>query len=122
LILDAVCEGHGHTTISEIHARVQARAPAINLATVYRNLDFFCDLGLVVSADLGDGHKIYEIARSEPHHHLVCQRCGRVRDVSHEVVAGLFAGIESASQFYVEMDHLVLFGQCCACQDAGKDA
>ena len=76
LILDAVCQGAGHTTLPEIYARVQQMAPAINLATVYRTLDFLNEMGLVVSGDMGDGRMVYEIAGQEPHHHLVCRRCG----------------------------------------------
>ena len=116
LILNAICEGGGHTTLDEIYARVQAKAKAINLATVYRTLDFLCDMGLVVSAEI-DGHKVYEIASQRPHHHLVCQECGRVEGLEHEMVETLFARIEHERQFRVNMKHLVLFGRCQDCCD-----
>jgi Fe2+ or Zn2+ uptake regulation protein len=116
LILNAICEGGGHTTLDEIYARVQAKAKAINLATVYRTLDFLCDMGLVVSAEI-DGHKVYEIASQRPHHHLVCQKCGRVEGLKHEMVETLFTRIERERQFRVNMKHLVLFGICQDCCD-----
>jgi Fur family ferric uptake transcriptional regulator len=46
LLLDAICEGNGHTTFDEIYRRVRSKAPGINQATVYRTLDFLCDLRL----------------------------------------------------------------------------
>jgi len=116
LILDAICEGGGHTTLEEIYARVHARAPAINRATIYRTLDFLCELRLVVAADVGSGHRVYEIAGDTPHHHLVCRNCHRVEQISHETVKALFARIEQEQQFTVDMNHLALFGLCRDCR------
>lgn len=115
LILDAICEGGGHTTPEEIYARVHAKAPAVNRATVYRTLDFLRELRLVVVADSGGGHMMYEIAKETPHHHLVCRTCGNVEQISHDTVKALFAQIEREHGFTVDMDHLVLFGLCQAC-------
>jgi Fur family transcriptional regulator, ferric uptake regulator len=117
LILDAVCEGHGHTTMEEICARVQAKAPAVNRATVYRTLDFLCELELVVAADLG-GRTVYEIARKELHHHLVCLRCGQTDELSHATVKTLFNRIEREQGFEVKTNHLALFGICRQCRKA----
>lgn len=118
LILDAICEGGGHTTLDEIYARVQAKAPAVHRATVYRTLDFLCSLHLVVVADVGGGHPVYEIAGAQPHHHLVCRRCGTVTQIGHEAVQSLFARIAREQNFTVEMDHLALFGECAPCRAA----
>jgi Fur family ferric uptake transcriptional regulator len=115
IILDAVCEGRGHTTFDEIYTRVQAKAPAINRATVYRTLDFLREMRLVVEADLGGGRKVYEIAGETPHHHLVCRACGRVEEFDQEMMESLFTRIERERQFEVDMDHLVLFGLCQEC-------
>jgi Fur family ferric uptake transcriptional regulator len=114
LILDAVCEGGGHTSFDEIYARVQAKAPTINQATVYRTLDFLCQMRLVVAANIG-GCKVYEIATETPHHHLVCRMCGRMESLDHEMVAGLFARIEHERQFKIDTSHLVLLGLCQEC-------
>jgi Fur family transcriptional regulator, ferric uptake regulator len=116
LILDAVCDGNGHTTAEEIYARVRATAPTVNRATVYRTLDFLCDLGLVVGADVGTGPMVYEIAGETPHHHLVCQQCGQVEQIDHELVQPFFEKIEQERQFTVKTNHLALFGSCRRCR------
>jgi Fur family transcriptional regulator, ferric uptake regulator len=115
LILDAICEGSGHTTFEEIFARVQAKSSAVNRATVYRTLDFLTELRLVVAADIGGGHQVYEIAGDTPHHHLVCLNCHKVKQISHAVVEQLFTQIEQDQKFHVETNHLALFGYCAAC-------
>jgi Fur family ferric uptake transcriptional regulator len=122
LILDAICEGAGHTTFEQIYARVLAKSDAVNRATVYRTLDFLCELHLVVAADVGGGHTVYEIAGDTPHHHLVCLRCRQVQQISHETVKDLFAQIERDQHFHVETDHLALFGLCRDCYAADPHA
>ena len=44
LILEAIYESGGHTTPEEIYERVHAKAPAVNLATIYRTVDFLREL------------------------------------------------------------------------------
>jgi Fur family ferric uptake transcriptional regulator len=120
LILDAICEGHGHTTFDEIFARVQAKSNAVNRATVYRTLDFLTELRLVVAADVGDGRMVYEIAGETPHHHLVCLNCRSVQPLSHDAVKDLFAKIGREQNFQVETDHLALFGYCARCRNGRR--
>ena len=116
LILEAICEAGDHTTVEEIYTRLQARAPAINLATVYRTVDFLCDIGLVVAAEI-EGQKLFEIAGETPHHHLVCHGCGQVERLDHETVADLFDKLDHERGFKVDMDHLVLCGLCQDCRE-----
>lgn len=118
LILDAICAAGEHTTFDEIFARVQRTTSAVNRATVYRALDFLCQLRLVVAADMGGGHMVYEIAGDTPHHHLVCHACGEQLDVSHKTIKGLFARLEREHQFHVDLDHVALPGLCAACYAA----
>ncbi len=120
LILDAICEGGGHTTLPDIYARVRAKAPDISRATVYRALDFFCQLGLVVAADIGGEHTVYEIAGSTRHHHLACRQCGQVEQVDPGIMETLFAQVESEQGFKVDMDHVVLMGICKRCVAVSK--
>jgi len=115
LIFDAICEGDGHTTPQEIYKRASAKAPAINRATVYRNLDFLCEMRLVVAAQIG-GQMMYEIAGDTPHHHLVCRRCDSVTEIGHGALKDLFAEIQRKQKFVIDMDHVTLFGLCQQCQ------
>ena len=115
LILDAVCEGSGHTTLDEIYARVQAKAPTVNLATIYRTLDFLCDIRLVLRAQV-DKQSYYEIASVEPHHHLICRHCGHEEELDNQMVEIFFANIRQHYHFGVDSDHLTLLGLCSHCR------
>lgn len=114
-ILDAVCEGGDHLTPEEIYARVQKKSPAINLATIYRNLEFLCEMRLVVAVQIG-GQMRYEIAGETPHHHLVCRTCNKIEVLGHESVRSFFARLERDSGFVADMDHLAIFGLCKKCK------
>lgn len=119
LILDAICEGQGHTTFDEIYDRVKAKAPGINQATVYRTLDFLCGLRLVVSAEI-DGHSVYEIAGDTPHHHLVCHRCGAIQKLDDYHFHDLWAHLLEEHEFQVDIEHLVITGVCSKCLKASQ--
>jgi Fur family ferric uptake transcriptional regulator len=119
LILDAVCETGGHASPDAICARVRKRAPAINRTTVYRALEFLCEMGLITSTLARNGHLTYEIAGEEHHHHLVCNTCGREKTIPDEFVAPMLAAIGQAYNFHiVELTHLSLFGVCAKCRSA----
>ena len=115
-ILDAVCEGGGHTTLGEVYARVRQVDQSIDRSTLYRTLKLFVELGLVVSADTGNGETYYEIAKAHPHHHLKCRRCGKEQEIEHAVMQRMFDQVLQEYRFKVDTDHLVLFGVCADCQ------
>lgn len=117
IILDAVCAGHGHTTLGEIYARAHAVDSSLDRSTLYRTLKLFIELGLVVSAEVS-GETYYEIARPRPHHHLVCRRCGREQEIEHAVMQRMFDQVYQEFGFRADTDHLVLFGVCADCQRA----
>ena len=120
-ILDAICEGQGHTTLGEIFARVRQKDATIDRSTLYRTLDFFVELGLVVAADTGVGEKVYEIAQPDPHHHLVCKKCGQELEIDHATMTQALHVIEEKYSFAINMDHVVLFGLCEECQHTNDD-
>jgi Fe2+ or Zn2+ uptake regulation protein len=116
LILDAICAGQGHTTFGEILTRVKLTDPSIDRSTLYRALDFFEEVGLMVSAEAGKDEKVYEIARQQPHHHLVCRSCGQEAEINDETMREVIGLFEQRYHFQVDMDHIVLVGVCEGCR------
>jgi Fe2+ or Zn2+ uptake regulation protein len=58
-------------------AEVHAALPDIDLATVYRNLEYFTAEKLIKKLQLGSQEARFEY-QHEPHHHAVCTECERV--------------------------------------------
>jgi Fur family transcriptional regulator, ferric uptake regulator len=116
MILDAVCEGGGHTTLKQVYIRLRHMDDTIDLSSVYRSLKLFVELGLVISAENSRGVTVYEIPKRQPHHHLICRHCGREQEIGQEAMAGMFALVEERYGFQVATDHLVLHSLCAGCR------
>ena len=72
-------------TIQEIFLRTQKKAIECNLSSVYRAIQLFFKLGVIKEIDFGDGKKRYEYTQlGKHHHHVVCNNCCEVTDVSLE--------------------------------------
>lgn len=95
----------------------QALKEQADLATIYRNLTFFNEIGLVSRVDVGSETAVYEIAsKDEGHHHhyFVCKTCGKTEALeSCSMVA-----VENAlkKKGYRSLSHRLEFtGLCASC-------
>lgn len=120
-ILDAICEGAGHSTLGAIYTRARKQDPAIDMSTVYRSVELFEDLGLVVSVEFEGHEKGYEISKPQPHHHLICKICKNEFDIDNQTVDDFYRALKQGYGYAVTMDHLVLYGLCPSCQKDRKN-
>lgn len=100
---------------------IQALAPKrCDLATVYRTLARFEELGLVQRVDLGDGRARFELAESQPgghhHHHLVCRGCSQIVEIDDCIPPELEQRVADHSGFQNVTHRLEFFGICPKCQ------
>ena len=116
MVLEAVHGTDKHISAEEIYAQVKARYPYANISTVYRTLELLEGLGLVVKANFGEGYVRYHHAEKGHHHHLVCQKCGRIIDFTESPVLALKEALLGDYQFKANLKHLAIFGRCCECQ------
>lgn len=70
-----------HLTADEVHARASERLPEISRATVYNTLGEMVSLGEVREVNTDRRAMRYDPNAHRPHQHLVCAKCGTVRDV-----------------------------------------
>ena len=81
-VVAEVLEGeHVHLTAEQIYDRAAARLPEISRATVYNTLNQFRELGEVREIMLDARSKRYDPNSVQRHQHLLCERCGAIRDV-----------------------------------------
>ena len=67
-ILDSVID---HPDVEELHRRINKVDKSISLATVYRTVKLFEELGILEKLEFGDGRARYEDADREHHDHLI---------------------------------------------------
>lgn len=117
-VLESLVEAEEHLTADQVFSQVSDRLPAMTLSTVYRTLERLRDIGLVTETDLGEGVRHFELLDSEPHHHLICQRCGHMFDLADSAVETLREQIVRDYGFTPRIDHLAVFGLCAHCRAA----
>lgn len=89
----------------------------IDRVTVYRTLEALDQAGLVRQVDLGHGHAHYEINDlKRHHHHLVCESCGTVQDVTVSQESQLIQRFERSHNFKTRSHTFEMFGLCADCQ------
>lgn len=116
-VLRILLNGQGrHLTAEDIYDCTRAEYPEIGLATIYRTLELFEELGLVSRLDFGDGGRRYEIALEKDHHHLICIDCGEIAEFNENLLAGLQDTIASESGFRILNHSLRFFGYCSRCK------
>lgn len=117
VLMDLVCAAHHRLNAQELLAAARARGATLDAATVYRNLKFLTERGLLRAVDQG-GVVRYELAGPQAgHHHLICRACGREVEVAGAEAEALFAALAARTGFRVTSDHLVLEGLCPACAE-----
>ena len=115
-VLEIIKAGPGHMTVNEVLERLKPQYPTITIPTVYRNLQWLKQVGLVAETDLGGEGHVYEYIADHPHHHLVCIHCKRVIDLPHSSLDPLFESVCKEYGFEPAMKHIAVFGVCPDCQ------
>jgi len=103
-----------HPDAETVFERVRRRIPAISRDTVYRALAFLEDLGLVRRVDLLSGRARFD-ANDDAHHHVICRRCGAVRDFTSTALDGFRPPKSVAAWGEIEAVQIQLRGLCAKC-------
>jgi len=103
---------NAHLDANEIHRLARTEMPRIGLATVYRTLSLFRELGVVKSSGLGEDHRHFEVHHGD-HVHLVCTDCGTVLDIR---TPGYLRRLAERNGFEVSAVRIEASGRCADCQ------
>lgn len=101
--------------VEEILEHLRKHELATDRATVYRMIETFLEKGITTRLEFGEGKYRYELAGSD-HHHLVCENCGRVEDISDCGIEEWERKIKQKKHFLVKHHSLEFFGICKSCQ------
>ena len=81
-IYHIITSSEKHLTVEEIYLEIKNQYPKIVLATVYNNVNRLWKAGLIRKVSVENMPDRYD--RLTKHDHLVCQRCGKLADISFE--------------------------------------
>ena len=114
-VYNMLCNSHEHPTAEMIYKTLEPANPTMSLATVYKTLDFFKQLGLVQELNVGEPSSRYD-AVVHCHPHTVCTVCGKVRDLQLEALTEVHKKLAPDLDFEVECEQLILYGKCAECR------
>ena len=122
IVLSIIASGDGHMGVDEVFRRAKEAYPYMDIATVYRTLHLFKDLGVVTEVAIGE-RLHYEL--NEPgghHHHMVCRVCHGAFNLSTHYLAEFRETLNQEFGFEPDLEHFSVSGVCAACQQAEPSA
>ena len=114
-VLAALRRASEPVSAQDLHAEL---GRTVGLATVYRTLQGLVDTGQVDVFRRDTGEALFRLCNPVHHHHLVCQRCGRVEEIDACEVAPWAARVGRRRGFSVTGHQADVFGVCAGCQRA----
>ena len=110
VVARVIAEIEGHPDAADIHARANRLDPRISLATVYRTLKLFEDVGAIEKLAFQDGRARYEHAERAHHDHLIDLNNGRVIEFLEPEIERLQARIARKLGYKLIGHRLELYG------------
>lgn len=112
-----------HPTVDSLYDAARDEMPTISRKTVYQTVHDLEQMGDVTLLNVGTGAIRVDPNVEAAHHHIVCTRCGTVRDVLLDV-ADLQLPPTELRDFSVDAVEVVFRGVCdrCAARDGGDEA
>ena len=102
-------------TAQELYERLRRHDPRIGRATVFRTLEALVAAGVARRLEQ-DGHVYgYVACRPEHHHHLACDRCGRVEEIDEGYIAPVAERVSLDLGFTIDDARMDFYGRCSRC-------
>ncbi len=119
LILEVIAQAEAGLCAEEIYAHLREADAGVNLSTVYRNLEMLLRLRMVSALDVGGGMRYRLLTPGQQQHYLVCNYCGRVREVELMYLAPLRDRLLMGYNFEPEFSGFTIHGRCDHCRSGG---
>lgn len=114
-ILDYLTIDGNHPTANEIYEALKNDFPTMSVATIYNNLKFFIEAGIVNELPFGDNSSRFDLTETN-HYHAVCDICGKVVDFDYPSLTEVEEVAERLTQFKVDNHQFKVTGTCRECQ------
>jgi len=102
-----------HPTPEELYESIKPKYPRISIATVYRNLRILAEEGKVIEIKSDKNILRYD-AKTEPHYHFKCTKCGAVIDLDMAYDKKLDEEL-NAKGYKVDYHSTIFYGLCQNC-------
>jgi len=115
-VLEELAREQDDATAQEIWSRLRERGSRTGLATVYRTLALLSSAGIVDVFSHHAGEQCYRLCSDGHHHHLVCESCHHVVEVSECDLDDWLDGVARQAGFVATGHHVEITGLCAECR------
>jgi len=114
ILLDALLANRQKMlSAAELYEAVEGKR--VDLATVYRTLDYFVEVGIAEAIMDKSGACRYTLRVSSHHHHLICGECGKLIDIP--CPGSFWDDFCRLKGFKADTHKLEIYGVCSNCQE-----
>ena len=102
-----------HPSARQIYSGIRSTHPTVSLATVYKTLQVFRELGLVQELTFPEQEARFD-SYVKPHINMICERCGNITDAEDKNTQEIINAAKRA-QFAVSSVRIDINGTCQQC-------
>ena len=99
-----------------IYGQIVGEFPTTSLATVYKTIALLKGAGEMLELGFADGSNRYDGKRPYPHPHLICTRCGEIRDLEAPALSEMIRQACQDIGYQITGHRLDFYGLCPRCQ------
>lgn len=113
-VLEALRHRPDSVTAQGLHQELRAAGEPIGLTTVYRTLTSLSSAGMLDTFDR-DGEQAFRLCSDGHHHHLVCEVCNVIEEITAHEVERWVGEVAERRGFTVTGHRADIFGICPRC-------
>jgi len=113
-IFQSITGSTRHPTADALWNGLRKAMPGLSRNTVYRNLETFERMGLVVRLPIDADSARFD-GNPEKHHHVICRQCGKLDDVRWPALEGVAPPQKIKGWGEVDRRHVQFSGVCRDC-------
>jgi Fur family transcriptional regulator, ferric uptake regulator len=114
-VLDALRGRDDAVTAQDLHMELRQAGEPVGLTTVYRTLAALAEAGLLDTFER-DGELAFRHCGGDHHHHLICETCNAVEEITAAEVERWVGQVARDHGFTVSGHRADIFGVCPACR------
>ena len=98
-----------HLSAEDVYKLMIGSNDEIGLATIYRVLTQFEQVGLLIRHHFEGGKAVYELNEKSHHDHIVCLQCGHVTEFVNEEIENLQTKVAEEHGFKIIEHSLIIY-------------
>ena len=114
-VVETVVAWEGHFSAEELCSSI----PEVGRATVYRTLASLQQNGVICRLMIKGRAPRYLLGGTQHHHHMVCNQCGSVRDITGCGVDDFVDTVAQQHGYKPDGHRLEIYGRCSLCTEKG---